>query len=177
MAAGQSTMDEQLRHRQQPCQTDEKCSSPKRISRKNCNVATSTNNNKSSSSSSSSSSKGNKNIVRKRLGCRRTLQDMISYEEEPNDEKGDGDDTLHYNNHNNDNNNNKERHQKSRQQQPPRSLRQPQPQRRLMFTSPRVISSDEDLFPSSNNSLYIESNQGGNKYLIRRDAIDRMGPS
>ena len=71
--------------------------------------------------------KGKTNIVRKRLGCRRSRKDMLSPEEQQSITTGDDTQLVL------------------------------KPRRRLIFTSPRVISSDEDLFPSS-HALYKESN-------------------
>jgi hypothetical protein len=89
---------------------------------------------------------GETTIVRKRLGCRRSLQDMLSPEEQQTiksgDDAGKGDDFG--------------RDQLSLQQL--RSLRQLKPQRRLIFVSPRVVASDKELFPT-NHSLYKESSE------------------
>eukprot|EP00532_Pseudo-nitzschia_australis_P007593 CAMPEP_0168178582 /NCGR_PEP_ID=MMETSP0139_2-20121125/9242_1 /TAXON_ID=44445 /ORGANISM="Pseudo-nitzschia australis, Strain 10249 10 AB" /LENGTH=798 /DNA_ID=CAMNT_0008098065 /DNA_START=126 /DNA_END=2518 /DNA_ORIENTATION=+ len=114
---------------------------------KNCvnNGVSSTNNDNYSVSNSRNSKKSTKNL-RKSLGCRRRSKDMISHEEQQKVERNDeirNDDTL-------------DRQQMKRQQH--RSSRKSEPKRRLVFTSPRVISSDEDLFPTD-HSLYKESNQ------------------
>lgn len=89
-------------------------------------------------------SEGKTTIVRKRLGCQRALKDMLSPEEQQVIKGG----------------NLVRRDGVSGRQQLPRKqsrpLREIKPQRRLIFTSPRVISSDEDLFPS-NHSLYKKS--------------------
>eukprot|EP00536_Pseudo-nitzschia_multiseries_P016883 jgi/Psemu1/48226/gm1.48226_g len=93
--------------------------------------------------------------VQKRLGCRRTLKDMLLPEEQQkidqiddNPIELDGPLELH--------DGPLQREQIPRQK--PRSLWKAEPNRRLVFTSPRLISSDEDLFPSD-HSLYKESNQ------------------
>ena len=82
-------------------------------------------------------------IVRKGLGCRRSRKDMLSPEEQKHIETvGDK----------------QEDHCIRRDQLPPkptRIFRELKPRRRLIFTSPRVITSDEDLFPC-NHSLYRE---------------------
>ena len=89
---------------------------------------------------------GKTSIIRKGLGCRRSRKDMLSPEEQQVIESG-GD---------------KQQDGSSGRRQPPRkpprSLREAKPRRRLVFTSPRVIASDKDLFPS-NHSLYKESSE------------------
>jgi len=114
---------------------------PKRIT---IDISASMNDKSRSSINSTVVGKGRLNIIRKRLGSQRSLQDMISPEEQQfikNSEDMRQDNILG-------------RHQQSLQ--PTRSLRELKSRRRLVFTSPRVISSDEDLFPS-NYSLYKES--------------------
>ena len=112
-------------------------------------------NHKNSSSRSSSNSKDdNIRMLRMRLGCQRTLQDMLSKSESENDEN-DGDDNFHSEEisfHAKQNAIIKKRRSRQRQQQ------QQPPRRRLMFTSPRVIASDEELFPSC-HSLYKDSEE------------------
>jgi hypothetical protein len=120
-------------------------------SRNNSNAVTFCPDNRSSSSSSSSKD-DNIRMLRMRLGCRRTLQDMLSKSESENDEN-DGDDDFHSEEMSFHAKQNAIRTRKSRQRQ-----RQQPPRRRLMFTSPRVIASDEELFPSC-HSLYKDSDE------------------
>mmetsp|Transcript_18475 Transcript_18475/g.45775 ORF Transcript_18475/g.45775 Transcript_18475/m.45775 type:complete len:753 (+) Transcript_18475:94-2352(+) len=84
-------------------------------------------------------------IVRKGLGCRRSRKDMLSPEEQKRI-KTVGDKQEDYC-----------IRKGLLPPKPTRILRELKPRRRLIFTSPRVITSDEDLFPC-NHSLYREPN-------------------
>lgn len=81
--------------------------------------------------------------VRKGLGCRRSAKDMLSSEEQKEIAKND-----------------RKQNEKGSQRRPlagkGRSSRVAKPRRRLIFTSPRLTASDEELFPSD-HSLYKES--------------------
>jgi hypothetical protein len=130
---------------------DDPCTHPcAEKSRNNSNAVTFCPNNHNSSSSSSISKGDNIRMLRMRLGCRRTLQDMLSKSESENDEN-DGDDDFHSEEISFHAKQNAIKKRQSRQQQQP-------PRRRLMFTSPRVIASDEELFPSC-HSLYKNSDE------------------
>ena len=157
-AAGTELSMMQGPHHQQSCLSTGKLS-PKRILEKESNFVPSTNdmycvNNGVSSTNddkfsvnNSGNSKKRTKKLRKQLGCRRGSKDRVSHEEQQNVERDDDirlDDTL-------------ERQQMSRQQNRS-TLHKSEPKRRLVFTSPRVILSDDDLFPTD-HSLYKDSNQ------------------
>lgn len=118
----QSTVDND-HHQQQPCPSNFKSASKQSA----LSASSSINVKSRSTINNTINTKGKINIVRKRLGCRRSRKDMLSPEEQQSITSGD-DTRLVL-----------------------------KPRRRLIFTSPRVISSDEDLFPS-NHALYKESN-------------------
>jgi hypothetical protein len=118
----QSTVDNDHRQ-QQPCPSNSNSASKQSAP----NASTSINVKSRSTINITINTKGKTNIVRKRLGCRRSRKDMLSPEDQQRIKIGDD------------------------------TRRELKPQRRLIFTSPRVISSDEDLFPS-NHALYKESN-------------------
>ena len=80
--------------------------------------------------------------VRKGLGCRRSLNDMLSPEDQENSSK----------NANQQDKTSQKRHPSGKG----RSSRGMKPRRRLIFSSPRLTASDEELFPSD-PSLYKEA--------------------
>jgi len=96
-------------------------------------------------SSANITAKGKQNIIRKHLGCRRSLQHMPAPEDHQLAINGDDiqqDDLLG---------------RKKLSSRPSNGLRNFKRQKHLIFTSPRVNSSDQDLFPC-NHSLYKNSN-------------------
>ena len=89
-------------------------------------------------------------MVRKRLGCRRSLDDMLSKSEEEKMNQGDNVvDTIVLES----DKKNKEDTERLSQGRPSR-----RPKGHLVFTSPRINTPDQDFFPS-NHLLYMEPNQ------------------
>jgi hypothetical protein len=131
---------------------EEPCTHVVEKSKNNCNVVTYCPNNNNNNNNNNSKD-DNIRMIRKRLGCRRTLQDMLSKSESENDDENDGDEDIDFEEISFRAKQNAIRKRQSRQQR-----RQQPPRRRLMFTSPRVIASDEELFPS-NHSIYKDSDE------------------